>query len=437
MQSTEDKDGIDFVNPIFMWLSPIEIKIEEASRAGKTSKNIAGSNAGGSRPLSVVAPSSFLKAKSAIKRTFSGGNDTEFTLRRVRQAQDACIWLKSAGFPQYVQKFEGGEFPINVTALCVEKDHKFLDSASIEALIKRLNVLNRCADLLEEVLNKNDDSDEEDMRALSEQWQFQKKIKRWSRKTINKSEFSPDSSQSTSDSSTVTLPVMVNELSTSPTLRGQVKTYTFCGDKDNSCELTVNVTSDGTDQSDVMTGADLSPQSCSTPVNISTARDTIVITPDEDEDQLECIGSFASGFLNEFDSNLLKLRRHNTLSRSLPNVLSISSNDLSSNPDEANRTCLSSLTGSPCSSVGELDKMEDYNRSESPLLASDTCCLPHSTIDTRWLNSDSSPSGLSTDTRRKKINRKNTAAMVIGNNRDPLFEKMEVNQRKRLSSSPL
>jgi hypothetical protein len=48
----------------------------------------------------------------------------------------------------------GGEFPINVTALCVEKDHKFLDSASIEALIKRLNVLNRCADLLEEVLNK-------------------------------------------------------------------------------------------------------------------------------------------------------------------------------------------------------------------------------------------------------------------------------------------
>lgn len=25
----------------------------------------------------------------------------------VNQALDACIWLKSAGFPQYVQKFEG------------------------------------------------------------------------------------------------------------------------------------------------------------------------------------------------------------------------------------------------------------------------------------------------------------------------------------------
>lgn len=31
---------------------------------------------------------------------------------------------------------KGGEFPINVTAMQVEKDHQFLDLPSIEALVK-------------------------------------------------------------------------------------------------------------------------------------------------------------------------------------------------------------------------------------------------------------------------------------------------------------
>ena len=75
----------------------------------------------------------------------------------MREAEDACIWLKSAGFPQYVQKFEGkqvgdpwnvllcvvaGEFPLNLTKLKVEKDHSFLDSPAIDALIKWVYVIN-------------------------------------------------------------------------------------------------------------------------------------------------------------------------------------------------------------------------------------------------------------------------------------------------------
>ena len=31
----------------------------------------------------------------------------------VREAQDACIWLKSAGFPQYVQSFESKDITHN------------------------------------------------------------------------------------------------------------------------------------------------------------------------------------------------------------------------------------------------------------------------------------------------------------------------------------
>lgn len=76
------------------------------------------------------------------------------SVHAVKEARDACCWLKAGGFPQYVHKFEGktavlvwenyyifpeiaGEFPINLTKLEVEKDHKtVLNSADIGSLLK-------------------------------------------------------------------------------------------------------------------------------------------------------------------------------------------------------------------------------------------------------------------------------------------------------------
>ena len=47
--------------------------------------------------------------------------------------------------------FLDGQFPINLTRIQVEKDHAFLEQADIDALIRRLNILNRCADKMDEI----------------------------------------------------------------------------------------------------------------------------------------------------------------------------------------------------------------------------------------------------------------------------------------------
>lgn len=86
----EEKDQVDFVNPVFLWISSIENKVEETSRVSKVNKhhqNVRLSASTGSpleRPLSSLAqPSSpFLRAKSAIKRTFSSGHDSETNKKR-------------------------------------------------------------------------------------------------------------------------------------------------------------------------------------------------------------------------------------------------------------------------------------------------------------------------------------------------------------------
>lgn len=263
--------------------------------------------------------------------------DHDGRIRRVvHEAQDACIWLKSAGFPQYVQKFETGEFPLNLTKLRVEKDHTFLDPPAIEALIKRLNILNRCADLLEEVLTKDDESeDEDDLRALSDQWQFQKTERRWSRTMINRTNskiscnipISPlDGNQS----------LLVSELSTSPSKLGGglVKTYTFCLNNER-------------DESPVSPIKDI----------VSVSSSNAKVKPrfsmgsfsggegdlHSSQDGLECLGSFASGMLDEFETTLSHLRNDAVISRSLPNIFAsclvpddkVFDNRLSTNSDNS------------------------------------------------------------------------------------------------------
>ncbi|XP_051559278.1 rho GTPase-activating protein 7-like isoform X2 [Myxocyprinus asiaticus] len=98
------------------------------------------------------------------------------------EAKEACTWLRAAGFPQYAQLYEDGQFPIEISS--VTRDHDFLDQDAIEALCRRLNTLNKCA-LMRLVITpqrkRSEDSDEDEPCAISGRWTFQRDSKRWSR----------------------------------------------------------------------------------------------------------------------------------------------------------------------------------------------------------------------------------------------------------------
>ncbi|XP_050447071.1 uncharacterized protein LOC126849353 isoform X2 [Cataglyphis hispanica] len=109
------------------------------------------------------------------------------------EAQEACKWLRAAGFPQYAQMYEDYQFPIDVSG--VAKDHPFLEADSLQSLFRRLHALNRCANMKLDTHHHThhstshsksgdgggDESDEDTQCALSENWTFEKKTRRWSR----------------------------------------------------------------------------------------------------------------------------------------------------------------------------------------------------------------------------------------------------------------
>ncbi|XP_067889593.1 stAR-related lipid transfer protein 13 isoform X2 [Heterodontus francisci] len=98
------------------------------------------------------------------------------------EAKEACDWLRAAGFPQYAQLYEDSQFPIDIAS--VKKDHDFLDKDFMEPLCRRLNTLNKCTSLKIDVnfpKKKSEDSDEDDLCAISDKWTFQRSSKRWSR----------------------------------------------------------------------------------------------------------------------------------------------------------------------------------------------------------------------------------------------------------------
>ncbi|XP_030632143.1 stAR-related lipid transfer protein 13 isoform X3 [Chanos chanos] len=98
------------------------------------------------------------------------------------EAKEACDWLRAAGFPQYAQLFEDSQFPIDISP--VKKDHDFLDKDLVEPLCRRLNTLNKCASMKLEVTlpkKKSEDSDEDDLFAISDKWTFEASSRRWSR----------------------------------------------------------------------------------------------------------------------------------------------------------------------------------------------------------------------------------------------------------------
>ncbi|XP_077064175.1 stAR-related lipid transfer protein 13 isoform X3 [Siphateles boraxobius] len=98
------------------------------------------------------------------------------------EAKEACDWLRAAGFPQYAQLFEDFQFPIDISP--VKKDHDFLDKDLVEPLCRRLNTLNKCASMKLDVnlpKKKSEDSDEDDLFAISDKWTFEWSSRRWSR----------------------------------------------------------------------------------------------------------------------------------------------------------------------------------------------------------------------------------------------------------------
>ncbi|XP_077301215.1 rhoGTPase activating protein isoform X3 [Arctopsyche grandis] len=110
------------------------------------------------------------------------------------EASEACKWLRAAGFPQYAQMYEDMQFPIDVSG--VQSDHPFLDADSLQSLYRRLAALNRCANMKLEhqhaPKHTHEESDEENQCALSENWQYERKSRRWSRVVV---EINPQAQQ--------------------------------------------------------------------------------------------------------------------------------------------------------------------------------------------------------------------------------------------------
>ncbi|XP_067306503.1 stAR-related lipid transfer protein 13 isoform X2 [Pseudorasbora parva] len=124
-------------------------------------------------------------ATSSLGR--SHGKKTEMSIKKRHggaeiEAKEACDWLRAAGFPQYAQLFEDSQFPIDISP--VKKDHDFLDKDLVEPLCRRLNTLNKCASMKLDVnlpKKKSEDSDEDDLFAISDKWTFEWSSRRWSR----------------------------------------------------------------------------------------------------------------------------------------------------------------------------------------------------------------------------------------------------------------
>uniref|UniRef100_A0A673LN88 StAR-related lipid transfer (START) domain containing 13a n=1 Tax=Sinocyclocheilus rhinocerous TaxID=307959 RepID=A0A673LN88_9TELE len=106
------------------------------------------------------------------------------TLEEKRDAKEACDWLRAAGFPQYAQLYEDSQFPIEISD--VKRDHDFLDKDLVEPLC-RLGTLKHSKNMstnFNPVLfwcMQSEDSDEEDLLAISNRWTFEWNSRCWSR----------------------------------------------------------------------------------------------------------------------------------------------------------------------------------------------------------------------------------------------------------------
>ncbi|XP_034078943.1 rho GTPase-activating protein 7 isoform X2 [Gymnodraco acuticeps] len=98
------------------------------------------------------------------------------------EAKEACDWLQAAGFPQYVQLFKDCRFPIDIE--WAKRDHHFLDRDALDSLCRRLNTLNKCVEMrleLRRSKRRGDPYDEEDFCAISPNWTYDRRARRWRR----------------------------------------------------------------------------------------------------------------------------------------------------------------------------------------------------------------------------------------------------------------
>ncbi|XP_043846037.1 rho GTPase-activating protein 7-like isoform X1 [Dromiciops gliroides] len=98
------------------------------------------------------------------------------------EAKEACEWLRGTGFPQYAQLFDDMQFPIDIQT--VQRDHEFLDQNAFESLYRRLNTLNKCAEMKVEFScqrRRSDESEDDEPCAISSRWAYERCSRRWSR----------------------------------------------------------------------------------------------------------------------------------------------------------------------------------------------------------------------------------------------------------------
>nr|XP_033801472.1 stAR-related lipid transfer protein 8 isoform X2 [Geotrypetes seraphini] len=122
------------------------------------------------------------KWKQRMSRTWELLSPSSDHCKLEVEAKKACDWLRAAGFPQYAQLYEDSFCPIDIAS--VKKDHSFLDQDALTSLCRRLMTLNTCASMKLEVhfqRKQNEDSEDEDVCAISDRWAFQRDSKRWSR----------------------------------------------------------------------------------------------------------------------------------------------------------------------------------------------------------------------------------------------------------------
>ncbi len=79
----ESNGNVDFVGPMFLWISPIEAKVEgKRKNRPKLTLPVNNNVSTATAAPSPVASSSLLKAKTALQRRFIGGNSSDLLFKR-------------------------------------------------------------------------------------------------------------------------------------------------------------------------------------------------------------------------------------------------------------------------------------------------------------------------------------------------------------------
>ncbi|CAH0562379.1 unnamed protein product [Brassicogethes aeneus] len=129
--------------------------------------------------LSNKSSSAPILKKCPLKMTKHTRSQSDRHLAEI-EAEEACKWLRATGFPQYAQMYEDMQFPIDITT--AGQDHPLLEEDVLNSLFRRLKILNNCAHLHhQQRVTAHTDESEDECCALSDNWTYLAKTRRWSR----------------------------------------------------------------------------------------------------------------------------------------------------------------------------------------------------------------------------------------------------------------